>query len=42
MINLINRELADRFRIKCVKNHRNWFSYFEDVSRRYEPSDVVS
>jgi len=27
--------------LKCAKNHGNLFSYFEDMSRQREPSNVV-
>jgi len=28
--------------LKCARNHRNWLTCFEDVSRKCEPSDVVT
>ena len=28
--------------LKCAINHRNWFRRLDDVSRIYEPSDVVA
>jgi len=28
--------------LKCAKKHGNWFRYFEDISRRCEPSNVVA
>jgi len=28
--------------LKCAKDHANWFRHFEDISRRYEPSNIVA
>jgi len=28
--------------LKHAKNHGNWLRHFEDICRRYEPSNVVT
>jgi len=28
--------------LNFAKNHGNWFTHFEDISRRCEPSNVVA
>jgi len=38
----INRCTQNKTTLKYAKNYGNWLRYFEDVSRIYEPSDVVA
>jgi len=38
----INRCAQNKKTLKYAKNHGKWFRHFEDISRRCEPSNVVS
>jgi len=38
----INRCIQNKMALKCATNHRNWLKYFEDVSRKCWPSNLMA
>jgi len=37
-----NECVQNKTTLKCAKNHGNLFRHFEDISRRFEPWNVVA